>query len=55
MSSDTPGHASFTTTMDTYAHLLPTMDRDAAAEFAAALRDAERRTCTTSSSASCRC
>lgn len=39
--SERLGHASITTTMDTYAHLLPTMDRDAAAEFRAALREAE--------------
>ncbi len=37
--SERLGHASFNTTMDTYAHLLPTMDADAAAEFAAALRE----------------
>ena len=39
--SERLGHASVTTTMDTYAHLLPAMDRDAADTFAKILRGGE--------------
>lgn len=39
--SDRLGHASITTTLDTYAHLLPAMDRDAADTFAEILRNAD--------------
>lgn len=39
--SERLGHASITTTLDTYAHLLPAMDRSAAETFADILRAAE--------------
>lgn len=35
--SERLGHASITTTMDVYAHVLPAMDRDAADRYGALL------------------
>lgn len=45
--SERLGHASIITTMDTYAHLRPAMDHDAAANFDAAIQRPVARAATT--------